>query len=48
MRPWGPVVAGRDVIGKYRIRPSSDPVTVTFALEAKLYDPLAVESASPT
>lgn len=39
MRPWGPVVAGRDAIGKYRIRPSSDPVTVTFALGAKLYDP---------
>ena len=33
------VDGGRDAIGEYRIGPSSDPVTVTFALEAKLYDP---------
>ena len=33
------VDGGRDTIGEYRIGPSSDPVTVTFALEAKLYDP---------
>lgn len=33
------VDGGRDAIGEYRIGPPSDPVTVTFALEAKLYDP---------
>jgi hypothetical protein len=33
------VDGGRDAIGEYRIGPASDPVTVTFALEAKLYDP---------
>jgi hypothetical protein len=33
------VDGGRDAIGDYRIGPASDPVTVTFALEAKLYDP---------
>jgi hypothetical protein len=32
------VDGGRDAIGEYRIGPYSDPVTVTFALEAKLYD----------
>ena len=34
------VDGGRDAIGEYRIGPASDPVTVTFALEAKLYDPV--------
>jgi hypothetical protein len=33
------VDGGRDAIGEYRIGPASDPVKVTFALEAKLYDP---------
>jgi hypothetical protein len=33
------VDGGRDAIGKYRIGPAADPVTVTFTLEAKLYDP---------
>lgn len=33
------VDGGRDAIGEYRIGPPSDPVIVTFALEAKLYDP---------
>jgi Restriction endonuclease len=33
------VDGGRDAIGEYRIGPASDPVIVTFALEAKLYDP---------
>ena len=30
---------GRDAIGEYLIGPATDPVRVTFALEAKLYDP---------
>jgi Restriction endonuclease AspBHI N-terminal/Restriction endonuclease len=34
------VDGGRDAIGEYRIGPASDPVKVTFALEAKLYDPV--------
>ncbi len=33
------VDGGRDAIGEYRIGPASDPITVTFALEAKLYKP---------
>jgi hypothetical protein len=33
------VDGGRDAVGEYRIGPAADPVTVTFALEAKLYDP---------
>src|SRR5262249_24746702 len=33
------VDGGRDAVGEYRIGPASDPVMVTFALEAKLYDP---------
>jgi hypothetical protein len=33
------VDGGRDAVGEYRIGPASDPVTVTFALEAKLYKP---------
>src|SRR5712691_6774983 len=33
------VDGGRDAVGEYRIGPASDPVAVTFALEAKLYDP---------
>jgi hypothetical protein len=33
------VDGGRDAIGEYRIGPAADPVAVTFALEAKLYDP---------
>jgi hypothetical protein len=33
------VDGGRDAVGEYRIGPPSDPVAVTFALEAKLYDP---------
>ena len=33
------VDGGRDAVGEYRIGPPSDPVMVTFALEAKLYDP---------
>jgi hypothetical protein len=30
---------GRDAIGDFLIGPAADPVRVTFALEAKLYDP---------
>jgi Restriction endonuclease AspBHI N-terminal/Restriction endonuclease len=30
---------GRDAIGEYLIGPATDPVRVTFALEAKLYNP---------
>jgi Restriction endonuclease len=30
---------GLDAVGEYRIGPAADPVIVTFALEAKLYDP---------
>jgi hypothetical protein len=30
---------GRDAVGDYLIGPDTDPVRVTFALEAKLYDP---------
>ena len=30
---------GRDAIGEYLIGPATDPVRVTFALEAKLYKP---------
>lgn len=33
------VDGGRDAVGEYRIGPTADPVTVSFALEAKLYDP---------
>ena len=33
------VDGGRDAIGQYLIGPAADPVTVTFALEAKLCDP---------
>jgi Restriction endonuclease AspBHI N-terminal/Restriction endonuclease len=33
------VDGGRDAVGEYRIGPAADPVAVTFALEAKLYDP---------
>ena len=33
------VNGGRDAVGEYRIGPPSDPVAVTFALEAMLYDP---------
>jgi hypothetical protein len=33
------VDGGRDAVGEYRIGPAADPVSVTFALEAKLYDP---------
>jgi DNA-binding transcriptional MerR regulator len=33
------VDGGRDAVGEYRIGPTADPVAVTFALEAKLYDP---------
>jgi Restriction endonuclease AspBHI N-terminal/Restriction endonuclease len=30
---------GRDAIGRYRLGPSADPITVDFALEAKCYRP---------
>ena len=30
---------GRDAIGKYRIGPDSEPITLDWALEAKRYDP---------
>src|ERR1700722_13239698 len=30
---------GRDAVGEYLIGPRSDPIRVTFALEAKLYEP---------
>ncbi len=33
------VDGGRDAIGRYRLGPSADPVTVDFALEAKCYRP---------
>jgi Restriction endonuclease AspBHI N-terminal/Restriction endonuclease len=33
------VDGGRDAIGRYRLGPSADPITVDFALEAKCYRP---------
>ena len=33
------VDGGRDAIGRYRLGPSADPITVDFAIEAKLYRP---------
>ena len=33
------VDGGRDAVGEFLIGPSSDPIRVTFALEAKLYKP---------
>jgi hypothetical protein len=33
------VDGGRDAIGKYRVGPISDPISLDFALEAKCYGP---------
>jgi hypothetical protein len=37
--PWATADGGRDAIGEFLIGPRTDPVRVTFALEAKLFAP---------